>query len=235
MSLSTILLVDESKVFLTIEKQFLRTSRAELLEARTAAEALTLCREHRPHLAYISFDLPDRSGAELCRQIKLDPRLGTMPVVMVCDEKDVAQQTASRQAGSDGILCKPLDRLRFLEVGRSFLVGIREMRRPCQVSVCCSGGNKSFTTRGHDISSGGIFLAATDLLPQGEAVRLVVTLARPGSSGPTISCSGTVAWHNLREKPLKPNHPMGFGVSFTAMSVTDSGILSDFLLALEHG
>lgn len=235
MSLSCILLVEESKVFLTIERQFLRTSRAELLEARSAADALNLCRTQRPHLAYISYELPDRNGAELCRQLKQDSRLGSIPVVMICDEKHPEQVHKSREAGSDGILFKPLDRLRFLEVGRSFLVGIREVRRTCLVVVSCSNGDTSFVTRGHDISSGGIFLAAASLLPQGNKVHLDIVLARPGQDGPRIGCDGIVAWHNLRENPLKPSHPMGFGVSFTAMSVADSGILSDFLLTLERG
>lgn len=234
MSLSTILLVDESKVFLTIEKQFLRSSRAEVLEARSAADALVLCRDQRPQLAYISFDLPDQNGAELCRLLKQDPRLGSMPVVVVCDDKQPEQVTISRRAGSDGILLKPLERMRFLEVGRSFLVGIRELRRPCHFSVVCSIDGKSFPNRAHDISSGGIFLAARELLPQGTTVQLTITLARPGDTGPTIRCDGLVAWHNLRDNPMKPSHPMGFGVSFSAMSVADSGILSDYLLALER-
>ena len=234
MSTPTILLVDESKVFLTIERQFLRTSRAEVLEARNAADALTLCRQQRPSLAYISYDLPDRCGAELCRELKGDPNLSRMPVVMVCDDKCPTQVESSRASGSDGVLLKPLDRLRFLEVGRSFLVGIREVRRTCLLTVGCEGTGKVFVTRGHDISSGGIFLAAGELLPQGSKVHLDIILARPGQNGARIGCEGIVAWHNLRDNPMKPSHPMGFGVSFTAMSVADSGLLSDFLLALEQ-
>lgn len=232
---SSILLVDESKIFLTIERQFLRTALATLHEARSAAEALALCQEKRPHLVYISYELPGQNGAEFCRALKQDPQLRRIPVIVICEEARPDQVAASEKAGCDGVLVKPLDRLRFLEVGRSFLVGIRELRRSCMVTARYRGKPGDFTTRGLDISSGGVFLASNEHPPLGEMLQLQIQLCRPGGDGPWIEAAGAVAWINERINPTKPSHPPGFGVRFTDMTVQASGALSDYLTAMERG
>lgn len=232
---SSILLVDDSRIFLTIEKQFLRTALATLHEAHSAAEALVLCREKRPHLVYIAFELPGQNGAEFCRMLKQDPQLSRIPVIIICEESRPDQLAASQQAGCNGVLVKPLDRLRFLEVGRSFLVGIRELRRSCMVTVRYRGKPGDFTTRGLDINSGGLFLDSSDHPPLGEVLQLQIQLCRPGGNGPWIEATGAVAWINTRQRPTKPSHPPGFGIRFTDMNVQASGLLSDYLTGLERG
>lgn len=229
MAMSLILLVDESPVFLTVYKQFLKTVPASLLAARRADEALELCRQHKPNLIYMSFDLPDMNGAECCRQIKGDPHLRTTPVVLICDGQRPEQQQSGRQAGCDGLLNKPVERHRFLSIGKDFLAGIREVRRSCLVTVRCLRQGRNFNARGLDICSGGIFVETSEVLEEGEFLQLDIQLCRPSATGSWIKCTGAVAWRNERERPCKPSHPVGFGVRFTAMSVEDSGALSDFL------
>jgi Tfp pilus assembly protein PilZ len=132
-------------------------------------------------------------------------------------------------AGCDGVLLKPLDRHRFLEVGRSFLAGIRERRRSCVVSATVQSAILNFSARGLDISSGGIFLDTATKLPIGTAVHLNLHLARPHETGPHIDCQGVVAWHNLKENPQKPNHPVGLGIKFQALPTQTVSILNGFL------
>lgn len=232
---SSILLVDESKIFLTIERQFLRTALATLHEARSTTEALAICREKRPHLVYVSYELPGQNGAELCRLLKQDPQLRRIPVVVICEESRPDQVAICQQAGCDGVLIKPLDRMRFLEVGRSFLVGIRELRRSCLMTVRYQGKSGNSTARGLDISSGGLFIDNGEHPPIGEMVQLQIQLCRPGGDGPWIEATGAVAWINERGNPTKPSHPQGFGVRFTDMTVQASGALSDYLAAMERG
>ena len=49
--------------------------------AHTAAATCKFLQEHLPDLLLLEVDLPDRSGLELCRQLKADPRTAAIPVL----------------------------------------------------------------------------------------------------------------------------------------------------------
>lgn len=225
----TILLVEDDRFFLTIEKQFLRSAPVTVLEARTAEEALTICKAQKPQLIYLSYDIPGMNGADLCRRIKTDPQMRGTAVVMVCDAKRQDQNEKSRSAGCDGVLTKPLDRHRFLDVARSFLAGIREVRRSCLIRVRFKAQGQPLTAKGLDISRGGIFLDTSVPLPAGEVLELELQLSHFPEPGPWVTCHGVVAWLNQRDKMFKPTHPVGFGVKFTGMPAESAGPLVQFL------
>jgi len=232
---ATILLVDDSRFFLTIEKQFLRYTPATVLEAQNAAQLFELCRRQKPDLIYLASDLPGTSGIDCCRRLKSDPDSATIPVILICEEDRPEQFEACRQAGCEGVLSKPLDRRRFLELGRSFLAGIRESRRLCLFRVRYRIGEQRFTGKGLDISSGGLFLESPDPLAAGTPLQLEIQLSRPEQAGPWITCGGLVAWINTRENPLKPNHPVGVGIKFTQMPETSAAVLNGFLHSMDEG
>lgn len=230
---TTILLVDESRFFLTIEKQFLRNVPVTVLEAQTAAQAFTLSRKTPPHLIYLSYDLPDQRGDECCRQLKSDPQLRKIPIVMICDDRQGEQAELSRQAGCDAVLTKPLDRHRFLEIGRSFLAGIRERRRTCLIRVQAHAGDREFDGNALDISTGGLFLETAEVLTTGTELLLNIHLTRTQENGPWIQCSGIVAWINTIENPMKPNHPVGYGIRLTDVPLQHLGVMNGFIRSME--
>ena len=225
-SQAKILLVDESRFFLTIEKQFLRNIPVTLLETQSAAQTMAFCHAEKPQLIYLAQEITGMPGTQCCLKIKGDPALCHIPIIMICEpgeEKDCLL------AGCDGVLLKPLDRHRFLEIGRSFLAGIRERRRSCMVSTTVQSEFMNFAARGLDISSGGIFLDTAVKPPIGTGVHLNIHLARPHETGPHIDCQGVVAWHNTRENPQKPNHPVGVGIKFHALATQTAAVLNGFL------
>jgi len=73
----------------------------------TGADAMSLVRQMRPTCAVIDVRLPDMSGWELCRQLKADKRLASVPVVMLAP--DVSRDTlqASRLSGCASWLMRP--------------------------------------------------------------------------------------------------------------------------------
>jgi len=228
----TILLVEESRFFLTIEKQFLRNVPANLLEAQNAAQALATCRAEMPQLVYMSLDLAGEDGAACCRAIKSDNRLRNIPIILIHDSQRAEDAEVCRRAGCDAVLTKPLDRHHFLEIGRSFLAGIRERRCSCLIDVLAIGDGQQYHGKGLDISSGGFFFDTAEELQVGAVLQLELHLARPGEHGPRIRCTGTVAWINTRENPMKPNHPFGYGIKFTDIPIQYLGVLNGFLKAL---
>lgn len=222
-----ILLVDDSNFFLTLEKQFLKKVPVAVLEARSAEQAMSLCRERVPDLIFMAYDLRDMDGASCCRQFKSDPALNSVPVILICEENAPEQIEACRKAGSGGVLTKPLDRHKFMETGRQFLSGIREHRQPCLFQVSFRLGGECFSGKCLDLSNGGLFLESPNQPTPGEAVALEFVL--PGQPPVSIEASGKVAWLNSKADPLKPNYPLGFGVKFMGISEKSIKSIREFL------
>jgi two-component system, OmpR family, alkaline phosphatase synthesis response regulator PhoP len=228
-----ILLVDESPFFRLVERKFLHRSEIEIIEASSVQETLALSRERTPQLIYLGFELPDGNGAQCCRLIKSDPRLRHISIVMVCHGQNLDQQELSRQAGCDALMTTPLDRQRFLEVGRSFLAGIRERRLPCRCRVRVKNGKVVLAKKAFDISSGGLFLECSEELTVGIVLDLELQLSPPDGNGPWLFLSGLLAWRNSREKPLKPYHPVGYGIKFVNLTPDAVAQLAAFLKTLQ--
>lgn len=229
-----VLLVDDSPFFLTVEQQFLRRLPVAVTTAESADEALRLCREQRPALVYLAADLDGGRGAECCARIKGDPALGAIPVVLVCNEDAGEAAEAGRQAGCDGLVSKPLDRRRFVDVGRNFLAALGEPRRHCLVNARLRIGDRTLAARGIDLSTGGIFIESVEPLAPDTAVELDVQMGRPADGGPWIRCRGRVGWVNTRQKPTKQGYPGGFGVRFLALPEVDRRLLQRYLKTIDH-
>jgi CheY-like chemotaxis protein len=73
----------------------------------SGAEALALLRQVRPVCAVIDVRLPDMTGWELCRQLKADKRLATMPVVILAPDVSRDSLQASRVSGCASWLMRP--------------------------------------------------------------------------------------------------------------------------------
>lgn len=75
-------------------------------EAGTAAEALEKCAESQPDVLLLDLRLPDRSGVEVCREVKLCCS-GTK-VLFLTSYGDEANVLAGLTAGADGYLLKTI-------------------------------------------------------------------------------------------------------------------------------
>ena len=226
-----ILIVDSSRFFRSIERQFLSKTPAEILEAESAEEALKVWQEHKPELIYAAADLPGLSGIDFSRQLKALAGSKQASVVLVCDKDDEAQMQACQNSSCDGVLTKPIDRHKFLEIGRQFLTSIREPRRTCLFPIAFRHnrvGAEGDGVQGKclDISSGGIFIETNTLLDLNSIISLEFIL--PYKDHSKISCKGMISWHNTRPNPTKPNYPIGSGVKFVDLNDDTQQLIKTF-------
>lgn len=104
------------------------TLACEIIVARDGAETMD-CLHHRnrfetvadgnPVLVLLDLKMPKVDGLEVLQQIKSDPRLKNIPVVMFtssCEESDVSR---SYQLGANAYVVKPVDYQQFNQVLRS--------------------------------------------------------------------------------------------------------------------
>lgn len=213
-----ILLVDDSKFFLELERQFLRNTPATILTASSGEEALTLAREHRPSLVFMDMDMPEMHGLDCCRKFKSDHDLKKIPIVLVGAMDSATDEQDARAAGSDDYLSKPLDRRAFLGKGHHFLVSIdrREPRQTFQIMVSFICQGRRLQGRCLDVSSGGMFLDCQPSAQKGDSLLLKFSL--PDEKQTPVEINGRIAWVNSEVETIKENYPLGYGVEFVDIS-----------------
>ena len=213
-----ILLVDDSKFFLELEKQFLRNTPATILTTASGEEALLLAQEHRPSLVFMDMDMPDMDGLECCRTLKNDPELRQIPVILIGAKDSANSEQKALGVGADAYLSKPLDRRHFLGSGHSFLVSIdrREARQACIIPVAFTCRGRHLQGRCIDVSSGGMFLECPPTANKGE--NLLIKFLLPDDQQTPVEVKGRIAWVNSREEIIKEDFPLGYGVEFVDIS-----------------
>lgn len=209
-----ILLVDESKFFLELERQFLRNTPATILTAASGEEALSLAKEHSPSLVFMAMNMLEMSGLDCLRTFKSDRALQEIPVILIGDSSSATDESDARAAGADDFLSKPLDRRQFLGSGHSFLLSIdrREPRQSCELFVDFICRGRRLQGRCIDVSSGGMFLHCQPTAQKGESLHLKFSL--PDEDETPVEMIGRIAWANSQEETIKENYPLGYGVEF---------------------
>ncbi|MEZ0229038.1 MAG: response regulator [Planctomycetota bacterium] len=108
-AVSLILVVDDNEANLYTMGRILRRAGFGVLEARTAAEALLKART-RPDLIVLDVNLPDRSGFEVCQDIRRDPDTRSICVLHVSASYVQARDRVhGLDLGADGYLVHPID------------------------------------------------------------------------------------------------------------------------------
>lgn len=106
-----LLIVDDEDGVRALVRMTLDGGSYQIIEASEGSEALELARHHRPDLVLLDVMLPDVSGLEVCRQLKNDPDLASMTVVMLTARAQTADLSDAEQAGADGYFTKPFSPL----------------------------------------------------------------------------------------------------------------------------
>ena len=71
--------------------------------------ALDAINRIHPHLLVLDISMPEMSGYELVRQVRLEPITRLLPVVFLTERNDTADRILGYQAGCDSYLAKPFE------------------------------------------------------------------------------------------------------------------------------
>lgn len=225
----SILLVDDVELFLELEKTFLHRDRFDLLMASNAQEIMQLVLKRRPDLIFMDMQLAGARGDDICRWIKQDETLCSIPVIMVVATGDADSESLCRQAGCDAVIQSPVKRQQLLTVASKMLdlVDRQLARVPARLLVHFGESNNRLRSNfSVNLSHGGMFIATPDVLPVGS--QLALKLQFPGGQQ-TLSCQGKVAWLNHSELQKKPHLPVGMGVSFAGLSGAQEDQVKSYL------
>jgi two-component system, OmpR family, phosphate regulon response regulator PhoB len=79
----------------------------EVLLAERGDQALPMAREARPDLVLLDLMLPDISGLDVCRSLKQDTSLRTIPVIMLTARSEEIDRVVGFELGADDYVVKP--------------------------------------------------------------------------------------------------------------------------------
>jgi PAS domain S-box-containing protein len=112
---STILIINDAPDALELMSLQLYRAGYQILTATNGREGYEVALRQRPDIVVSDVAMPEVSGIELCRMIRAEDRLHTIPILLISSlYKETENVVASLEAGADDYLEVPYDPLRFI-------------------------------------------------------------------------------------------------------------------------
>ncbi len=119
-----ILILDDEPHVVTYLETLLQDNGYETVSASNGKEGMEKAKEDKPDLVCLDISMPEQSGVRFYRNLKEDPDLSSVPVVIVTavtgyggDPEPFKRFISSRKQvpPPDGYLSKPIDKQEFLD------------------------------------------------------------------------------------------------------------------------
>ena len=107
--LANILLVEDEKSIVTLIKYNLEKEGFKVFCSETGEDALKIIKEKIPDLVILDWMLPDTSGIDVCRQIKVDKKLKNIPVLILTAKGEPDDKIKGLEVGADDYVTKPFN------------------------------------------------------------------------------------------------------------------------------
>lgn len=107
--MTRILLVDDNPNMRAVIKRMLEKAEHKVIEAENGEEALSMLQKDRPDLILLDIMMPGDDGWTVCRKIKANEKLKSIPVAMLTVRASEEDMNKSSMSGADAHINKPFD------------------------------------------------------------------------------------------------------------------------------
>ncbi len=104
----TVLIIEDDADIRTFASRTLELEGYQVLQAETGSEGLRLAKENKVNLALLDLRLPDNNGWAILEQIKSDPELSAVQVIVFTASYGIPQHDKAFAMGAADYLVKPL-------------------------------------------------------------------------------------------------------------------------------
>jgi two-component system, OmpR family, alkaline phosphatase synthesis response regulator PhoP len=125
---SKILIADDNPQILELLEAYLEPLSAQVLLAADGEATLAAVDRHQPDLILLDIMMPKRSGFEVCRLLRDDPRHRDIAIIMVTALNEVGDVERARECGADDFITKPVNKIELLSRVQN-LLKVRQMKR----------------------------------------------------------------------------------------------------------
>ncbi len=221
--MATILLVDDVKLFIELEKSFLEDAGHQVVTASSGEEAMGLLDETDPALMLVDLYMQGIDGGELCRRLRNTPRWKNLPIIIVTSAGKDEEVRKCLDAGCDDYITKPIQKNVLVEKVQRLLGAVRArtaQRKQVCLKVHVRSEKEAFEATARDLSRNGIFVSCDTRMPPGTHVKLTLILEQ----GRKLTVLGKV-------KRLKDGPDGGMGIYFIRPEEQGQKVLDDLLKA----
>jgi two-component system phosphate regulon response regulator PhoB len=168
--MARILIVEDERDLQQILDYNLRQSGHEVLAALRGKDGLELARSEQPDLILLDLMLPDVPGTEVCKVLKQDPVLRTIPVVILTARGEEIDRVVGFELGADDYVVKPFS---VRELLLRIQVILRRSQVPAEPEV---GGTLSFGCLQIDRAAHRVWVEGQEVELTALEFKLLVTL-----------------------------------------------------------
>lgn len=183
---------NNTAIFRELKSPNFQALELDQITVTTGSEALAKIRQERPALAVLDIDLPEKSGYEVCKEIKSDPELREIRVILVVTGS-LAREDAMKlsDSGCDDIVTIPTPAEDLYTHAARLLNLPQRQRSRVRAQVLMPTGARVPVVRGEatSIALDAVDIAVEQTVELGTDVRL--RLGRTGS-GQAVLVRGTV-------------------------------------------
>jgi len=86
----------------------------DVFVAGDGVEAMSMIRDSKPNILILDVMMPNKSGYDVCNEIKADPELRDIHVVMLTAKGQVGDREAALSQGADEYMSKPFSPIEIL-------------------------------------------------------------------------------------------------------------------------
>lgn len=107
-----ILIVDDEIYIRTLMEQALEDLEeegVEILLAQEGKEGLRFAREEKPDLMFLDIMMPEKNGYEVCEEIKRDPDLKDIYIIMLTGKGQAADRARGEEVNANEYITKPFN------------------------------------------------------------------------------------------------------------------------------
>ncbi|WP_373531141.1 response regulator [Vampirovibrio sp.] len=104
---SRILVVDDEKDLVNLVRYNLEKNGLQVESAFNGSSVLPLVESFNPHLIILDLMLPDRSGYDICRDLKSNPETRPIPIIMLTARSSEYNRVTGFECGVEDYVIKP--------------------------------------------------------------------------------------------------------------------------------
>lgn len=121
----TVLIVEDELAQREVLAYNLEAEGFRVLKAEDGEEALLLIREDTPDIIVLDWMMPNISGIEVCRQLKMRPETRAIPVIMLSARSEEVDKVRGLETGADDYVVKPYSVIELMARVRTQLRRVR--------------------------------------------------------------------------------------------------------------
>jgi CheY-like chemotaxis protein len=218
-----ILLADDVRLELEIEKTFFLRRGFEVMTAEDGIEALQLVNAEHPHIVVLDQVMPQLTGAEVCQRLKSHESTRNIPVIIVSNHDSDEIRESCRASGAHRFVPKSAGWGHLLEVvAEIFRIPVRKAARMTVLfTVQALEGAQETMGRAVDLSEGGMCLEVNRLYDVDSQLHLRFML--PGERQ-QVQARACVRWVKHRSEDV-----YAMGLEFTGIEPGDRRRLYHYL------